>query len=347
MRYLIFIPRLCLGGAELQAIKLANCLTLDFGYSVTVLLIKDATPEARALLNPSIELVSIKKNKGYSSFFLALKNFISQVGSRTPKKIIVYLSLAELYYAAAYLLGLRIPAISMVRSQIVRPKSRLGRLKGKVYGSIFSQIFVNSLANFDHASQFYGRLPIYLPNFVENSSNKLSSPNPGVIIRLIYIARFIPEKNHRFLIDFIEEYASHKFELLLIGDDNKYFDEHLLNDIERLQPKIKYLKNISNVRQHISKADIFIFPSEYTEGSPNVILESMSEGVPVVVTSSQSHLNLPCIHYESGNLSALYKSLVKLLDDYQYWVDKGSDYLASLEEIRKFVIFEAFANDRE
>ena len=344
--YLICIPRLCLGGAEIQAIKLANTLAKDFGYTVSVLLIKDSTPESRKLLHSSIELVSINKSRGILSSVGALIKFLLEIRRRKVKILILYLSQSELYYFLAYLLGMRIPAISMVRSKIVVPKSPINKLKGQLYGSVFSEIIINSMANFGPSAQFYGRLPKYLPNFVDVPSSITCNKRSSATIRLIYVARFIPEKNHLFLINFIQKYKDHNFELLLIGDLNAYFEEFLLAHIENVHNKVKYIKNTPHVRQHISQSDIFVFPSEYTEGCPNVILESMSEGVPVIVTSSQSELDLPCIHYESGNHLSLLKCVQDVIDNYSFWVRRGSDYLARIEQIRKFVICEVFANDR-
>jgi glycosyltransferase involved in cell wall biosynthesis len=104
-------------------------------------------------------------------------------------------------------------------------------------------------------------------------------------IKLLYIGRIKVEKGVYSLIDIFKKikYNKKDLSLTLIGQGNK--QKEASNEIKFLEP-ISAKKNlIEQYDQH----DIFILPS-YTEGHPQVLIESLARQRPVVVFEEIEHV---------------------------------------------------------
>jgi len=98
--------------------------------------------------------------------------------------------------------------------------------------------------------------------------------------KLLIIARMTKEKGLERLLNIFSQLPE-TYTLTIAGDGllkNKIFEQvKVLN----LQPRVTFLGNINNVTTIISKHDVLLLGS-FTEGFPNVVLESLSVGLPVV-----------------------------------------------------------------
>lgn len=105
-----------------------------------------------------------------------------------------------------------------------------------------------------------------------------------------HIGKFIPVKNHSFLIDTVE--AAHKrdnsIRALLVGNGA------LLDEIKK-SVKEKGLEGVvvfaglrADVNRLLSAMDVFVMPSKY-EGLPVSLVEVQANGVPVVVSDTVTH----------------------------------------------------------
>jgi len=104
---------------------------------------------------------------------------------------------------------------------------------------------------------------------------------------VLSIGRLSPEKGHSFLIDAVSKVLSSaprlKFEVLLAGAGIS--ERKLMEQIKEqgVGENMKLIGYWSDVRALFSIADVFVLPS-LSEGSPNVLLESMAACVPIVAT---------------------------------------------------------------
>jgi len=138
---------------------------------------------------------------------------------------------------------------------------------------------------------------------------------------VLAIGRLSPEKGHRFLIDAISKVWSLapqlKFEALIAGagiSERKLKEQ--VNE-QGVGQNVRLLGHVSDVRPLFSIADLFVLPS-LSEGSPNVLLESMAAFVPIVATrvggvtelveDGQSALLVP-----PANSDELCQSMIELL----------------------------------
>lgn len=100
----------------------------------------------------------------------------------------------------------------------------------------------------------------------------------------VTVGRLDKGKNHKLIIDAIRDIDA---DLWIIGDGNlkeelqKYIKELSLND------KVYLLGKKENPFAYISKADCFVFASNH-EGFPNVLIEALACGLPIISTDCQS-----------------------------------------------------------
>jgi len=107
-------------------------------------------------------------------------------------------------------------------------------------------------------------------------------PGPPV---LLSVARLVPDKDHDTLLAaFAHLRASHpEAELWLVGNGPRRPGlEQKVRDLG-LAPQVKFLAPARDIRHLYQRADIFVL-SSVAEALPNVILEAMAAGLPVVAT---------------------------------------------------------------
>ena len=127
---------------------------------------------------------------------------------------------------------------------------------------------------FDNFSK-YPRASVHL-SFKDKKKIKTDIP------RLLYFGRFKVEKGVFSLLKIIKN-MNIKFSLTIAGDSN-----HVHTSVKYVKFK-KEIKGKNDIIRLYDKHNIFILPS-YTEGSPKVILESLSRLRPVIVFTEIKHV---------------------------------------------------------
>ena len=105
---------------------------------------------------------------------------------------------------------------------------------------------------------------------------------------VLTVGRLSSEKGHRYLIDAVTRVMRKspqlKFQVLIAGSGPA--DKNLKEQVNKngLDQRVRLIGHCSDIREMFSMADLFVLPS-LSEGSPNVLLESMAARVPIVATS--------------------------------------------------------------
>ncbi len=99
---------------------------------------------------------------------------------------------------------------------------------------------------------------------------------------LITVGRLSPEKRLYSLIDTLKE-LNRDIELLIVGDGVEEQSLKAYTKEQNLQRRVHFLGRVDNPFKYIKASDIFVLASE-GEGFPNVIIESMVCGTPIIST---------------------------------------------------------------
>ena len=132
-----------------------------------------------------------------------------------------------------------------------------------------------------------------LPDYFQNINNEFTRKTPGAELKILGIGKYLPQKNLDYVLDILELYQSkfpnEKFCLDWYGDidgEEKRLYRYRLNKkvkMKNLSEKIRLNGQSANVRELYQQADVLLFPSLH-EGTPNVVLEAMSQGLPVCIS---------------------------------------------------------------
>ena len=97
----------------------------------------------------------------------------------------------------------------------------------------------------------------------------------------VNVSGFRPEKNHDLLIDAVDQLRDRDFQLLLVGKGP------LLNEVKEkvkrrgLENKIIFIPFSDNPFKYLYRSSCFLL-SSYGEGFPNILIESMICGLPII-----------------------------------------------------------------
>jgi N-acetylglucosaminyldiphosphoundecaprenol N-acetyl-beta-D-mannosaminyltransferase len=103
---------------------------------------------------------------------------------------------------------------------------------------------------------------------------------------VLTIARLHPQKGHTYLIDAMPTVLAQHPQAHLICVGEGPLHEVLVAQIERrgLGRQVRLVGRRTDIPQVLAAADLFVLPS-ISEGMPNVVLEAMAAGTPVVATA--------------------------------------------------------------
>lgn len=119
----------------------------------------------------------------------------------------------------------------------------------------------------------------FLLNYKKDHDNNL--------VKFVYVARIIPIKNHKFLIDVLQE-TKKNIRFIFIGEDISNLKDYC--DKNDLSNRIEFTGLIprEEVFEKIQQADVYI-SSSTLEGLPISVLEAMYCGLPVILSDIPQH----------------------------------------------------------
>lgn len=101
--------------------------------------------------------------------------------------------------------------------------------------------------------------------------------------RLIMVARFEEQKDHKTLLEALSELKDLPWQLELVGDGPLRSEMDRLGEKFGIKHRIDFVGAVDDVVQRLAKAQIFVLTSRW-EGFPRSILEAMRAGLPVVAS---------------------------------------------------------------
>ncbi|MEC4677653.1 MAG: glycosyltransferase [Nitrospirota bacterium] len=143
------------------------------------------------------------------------------------------------------------------------------------------------------------------------------------ICRLLFVGSLIPRKGVRYLIESLSTLIciERNFSLTIVGEGaekkrlKQQVDQSALNDF------VSFVGSVppDQIVNYLSKSDCLVLPSLW-EGTPNVVLEAMAAGLPVVASdlSGIREIVTPDLNgllFQAKNVDELSKALMKIISD--------------------------------
>ncbi|SDE76316.1 N-acetylgalactosamine-N,N'-diacetylbacillosaminyl-diphospho-undecaprenol 4-alpha-N-acetylgalactosaminyltransferase [Pricia antarctica] len=150
----------------------------------------------------------------------------------------------------------------------------------------------NSKANVKDLVENYGikkELTAVIENPIDLQKIEEIDPLPNffddAFFNMVSVGRFDPVKNQQLLIKALAAFPNARLYLLgkgILGNDLR----KLVED-ENLSDRVHFLGFDANPYKYLKSADLFVFGSNH-EGFPNVLLEAMACGLPILTTNCKS-----------------------------------------------------------
>jgi glycosyltransferase involved in cell wall biosynthesis len=295
-RLALIIHALCEGGAQRVLSDMANHWARS-GIHVTLVTLAPRETDILAT-DACVERVGLDLMRDSRGVLAALKNNLRRVvelrralRQARPDYVISFIDQINVLTLVAAL-GLRLRVI--VSDRVDPRRHPLGRawsmLRRRFYRRCFATV-VQTEAVREAIRPIVGRRPVYvIPNAVGADAVRGAPPRPigtegdrGRSRRLIAMGRLAPQKGFDILIDAFHSVAGRHpdWTLAIFGSGPSRND--LRQQIERLdlRERVRLHDWTDDPHLELSRADLFVLSSRY-EGFPNVLLDAMACGLPVV-----------------------------------------------------------------
>lgn len=328
-KVLLLIDTLESGGAQRQMVVLANVLHL-LGYDVGIVTHYPGDQLSHLLSAGGIRLHHVRRHSRFDlGFLLRLRHLLQ---SERPDCIISYLTTTNFWArTAGYLAG--IPRIITSERSASLAGGRLAMLRERWLSRLSSAIVVNShegrrsLINAglpaDRITVIYNGLDLEYfhrqPDEVAQNLRASLGIHGGELLVLVP-GRMSAEKNHLLLIEAIERMAPSHPEIRVAFAGNEFYADIRQAVVERIAAsghahRYLLLGPRTDMPVLYSAADVVVLPSLW-EGFPNVLVEAMACGTPVVASNIGDNARI----VEDGSTGRLFTSndpasLARTLED--------------------------------
>lgn len=269
------------GGAE----RVFRLLSQNFDktiYDVTIILLSTGDSFYSTQLE-GVRVIDMQTVKASRSFF-KLYNLL-----RLEKPDVIFCTGGQINLLVG-MISLFLRGPKLIARPTNQDNSEFLSLKGKALGIFFSEIY----KRFDLIICQSGEIRAHVEAKHHISPSKIRViPNPVVINelprpqaelsahkKLIVVARLAQQKGISRLLDILSGLPA-DYQLTIVGDGVLRRDLESKIMALNLSERVKMLGMISNVIEVVSAHDLFVLPS-FIEGFPNVVVESLSVGTPVV-----------------------------------------------------------------
>jgi glycosyltransferase involved in cell wall biosynthesis len=284
MKILLCIPTLEYGGAERQLCYLAEELT-RIGHEVHVALIRRGPHYERMIAaGATVHEIRTRGNHDPRLFI----NLVRLMRKLKPDVVQTCLMQMDVAAGAAALLT-RTPwvlcELSAASSYPRGWKTSLRRILGKRASAIISNSRHGD-AHWDAVDLGRRYVIVNGVSFAEIDAVEAEIPNRKTVL---FAGRMDGGKNAGSLIDALSRIANDiDFEAVLCGDGPRRRELERIVADRGLTKRILFPGYVDNVWQRMKSAGVFVSLSRY-EGCPNVVLEAMACGCPLVVSDIAAH----------------------------------------------------------
>jgi glycosyltransferase involved in cell wall biosynthesis len=271
------------GGAERQLYYYVKSLK-ENGHNPYVLCLTKGDFWEKPILDLGLPVIWVGRSNIH---IYRLFSIIRQISQRPTDIIHSQHFHTNLY---AYFAGviLRIKAIGSVRNDVWSEISSL-RFLGRISFSLPKVMVANSKAAISNAQKIGQRKGqiFFLPNVVDsNYFIPATRKNNSAYLLMIFIGSLWAPKRVDRVIRIakicLEQNLSVKFKLFGDGEQKKILI-NMAKELGVLNTNLQFIGPVADIRIAYQEGDILLLTSDH-EGTPNVVLEAMSCGLPVIST---------------------------------------------------------------
>ncbi len=280
--YLFFVGTMGSGGAERVISLLSKKLIQSVAKNVKIITYYDCVSFYE--LDAGVNVFSLEKETGSKNLFKNLiclrKHFKQHDGV-----ILSFLAPFNILAILAHM-GVRNPIIVADRNDPNKiPQNRIIRKIRDFLYRFADAVVVQTEHNQRYFSKKVQKKSTVIYNPVALSAMAGIALKTPPKHQIITVARLMPQKNHRLLIDAFSQIAEEypEYEVICYGEgpERARLEQYITS--KNLKNRIHMPGEVTDVPMRISEAELFVLPSDY-EGMPNALIEAMCVGLPVIST---------------------------------------------------------------
>lgn len=282
------LPSNVAGGAERVMTSLANYISNNSSYNVCFIFF-DKKNEFYSLnkeieiINLGLDLKKINKTKKYLMFFTYIKKLKSCLKMVNPNIVVSFLFITNII-GVLCCKNLNIPIILAERNDPKHYSKKQKIIMKFMYRMSDGFVCQSKEISEYMVNKFKVKNSIIIPNpingiqvgsYVENKNKKIIS-----------VGRLVKQKNHKLLIQAFSKIANDfpEYKLYIYGDGELRNDLNELIKFKGMENRIFLPGVIKDTIKINNDAQLFILSSDF-EGFPNVLLEAMANGIPVIASN--------------------------------------------------------------
>ena len=201
-------------------------------------------------------------------------------------------------------------------------------------------LVANSYGLQQRALQFENRYSIsIIENGVDNQLFKPIKHVENKCIRILFVSRLLERKGLQFIIpnlkeinEQVREKCGKEIRLSIVGDGP--YREKLENLADEMEVgnlvKFEGRKEKEQLLSIYPASDLFILPSQW-EGMPNVVLEAMASGLPIIMTPCEGSKELVTNNGIISTIEDFKDNIIKLCSDEELRQSMGKNSLENIE----------------
>lgn len=293
-KIMLFITSLNSGGAERMISLLANSLSED-GYNITIVTTDSAIKEDFYSLNNNVKRIRIEIDshsglKGLQSTIKRIFAIRRIIKNNSPDEVISFINLTNIFVLLACT-GLKIKPIVSERSDPtdMSPSKVVNYswLRKKIYKRAKAVVIQTErgVEKFYNICGYTGNNCVVIANPIDKKLLEIPYQYSTESKKITAMGRLENQKGFDLLIKAFSKLPSkhQDWTLTIWGEGSKRKElEAMVKDLN-LEERITLPGKTNSAWQELAKSGLFVLSSR-AEGIPNVMLESMTIGTPVVAT---------------------------------------------------------------